>query len=403
MKVDLYQWLSTNLSLGKDWKIIDVEFDTAPLKIHAFVEYSGNIECPICHSVSTKYGVRKRTWREMDYGKSRCDVTATFPRVQCPYHGIHEIDIPWAGRTSKMTLHFEHECLEYVKRMPPHLAADLLDIEDKTVWNIIHLYSDYDMRDLDLSHLTSICIDEFAYEKGHNYITIAIDTKSGGVFFATLGKDSSILTELKVWLIHHYCNPSNIELFCCDMSPAFILGIRTEFPRSKIVFDKFHIIKAANEVVEAERKECGIKSKEAKGLRFGFLMNREELNEKTTYKERVEFILKQYVTLGKAYGIKESLREFFEITDEGFSRLYLMEIIDICIRSNSENIFNFGMLLDEHFEGIVNWQKYKINNGIAEGTNSVNQAMKASSRGFRNPENFVSLIYLRNLPKFNSI
>lgn len=403
MKVDFNQWLSKNLSLGKNWKITDVEFDIDPMNIHAFVEYCGSIECPICHSASTKYDVRKRTWREIDYGKSKCNVTATFPRVDCPYHGVHEIDIPWSGRTSKLTLHFESESLEYIRRMPLHLASKLLDVNDKTLWNIVHVYSDDCMRHLDLSHLRSICIDEFAYEKGHNYITSAIDTECGAVFFATLGKDSSVLTELKVWLIHHNCDPKNIELFCCDMSPAYMLGIRTEFPWAQIVFDKFHIIKAANDTVDRERKLCGIKCKEGKGLRFGFLMNREELDKEKTYRERVKSILDQYHTLGKAYMLKESLREFFEITDEGFARLYLMEIIDICLRSDSENIFDLGLLLDEHFEGIINWQKYKISNGIAEGTNSVNQAIKVSARGYRDPENFVSMIYLRNRPKFDSV
>jgi transposase len=39
------------------------------------------------------------------------------------------------------------------------------------------------------------------------------------------------------------------------MSPAFISGIKTEFPSASITFDKFHVMKIVNEGIDAVRRE----------------------------------------------------------------------------------------------------------------------------------------------------
>jgi len=52
-----------------------------------------------------------------------------------------------------------------------------------------------------------------------------------------------------------------------------------------------------------------------------------------------------------------------------------------------------------HWNGILNYFDSRINNGILEGTNSV-ILLKRSARGYRNVQNFITMIYLR-LGKLN--
>jgi transposase len=37
--------------------------------------------------------------------------------------------------------------------------------------------------------------------------------------------------------------------FTCDMSPAFISGIKEYFPKARITFDKFHVVKMMSEAL----------------------------------------------------------------------------------------------------------------------------------------------------------
>jgi transposase len=47
-----------------------------------------------------------------------------------------------------------------------------------------------------------------------------------------------------------------------------------------------------------------------------------------------------------------------------------------------------------HWDGILNWFKSKISNGILEGINSLVQAAKARARGYRTNDYLITMIYL---------
>jgi len=48
---------------------------------------------------------------------------------------------------------------------------------------------------------------------------------------------------------------NRIENVCIDMSPAFISGVSTMLPNSKITFDKFHIFQHLSKAMESVRKD----------------------------------------------------------------------------------------------------------------------------------------------------
>ena len=50
--------------------------------------------------------------------------------------------------------------------------------------------------------------------------------------------------------------------------------------------------------------------------------------------------------------------------------------------------------MKQHWDGILNWFKSGINNGILEGINSLVQAAKARARGYRTNEYLITMIYL---------
>jgi len=48
----------------------------------------------------------------------------------------------------------------------------------------------------------------------------------------------------------------------------------------------------------------------------------------------------------------------------------------------------------QHRRGILNWWRSQISNGLIEGINSLIQAAIAKARGYRNPQNLISIAYL---------
>ena len=112
-----------------------------------------------------------------------------------------------------------------------------------------------------------------------------------------------------------------IQSVSCDMSPAFINGISSEFPNAKITFDKFHVMKMMNEAVDEVRKQEQSTIKELKNSKYLWLKNEENLSEKQ--KERFLDLKNQTLKTVRAYNVKLSLQEFWDSKNRKEAAQYL--------------------------------------------------------------------------------
>ena len=72
-------------------------------------------------------------------------------------------------------------------------------------------------------------------------------------------------------------------------------------------------------------------------------------------------------------------------------------IVNAALDPGVERVVQFGNTLDRHFYDIAQWHFRSISNGIAEGNDSVIQAMKSACRVFRNIGNMIDMIHLRSI------
>ena len=72
--------------------------------------------------------------------------------------------------------------------------------------------------------------------------------------------------------------------------------------------------------------------------------------------------------------------------------------------SRLEPIIKVAKTIKAHWDGILEWKRSHINNGILEGFNSIVQAAKAKARGFSTFKNFRIIIFLTTGKlKFNRV
>ena len=50
--------------------------------------------------------------------------------------------------------------------------------------------------------------------------------------------------------------------------------------------------------------------------------------------------------------------------------------------------------IKRHWNGVICWFTFKINNGILEGINSLIKVAKARARGYRTERSLIAMIYL---------
>jgi transposase len=86
------------------------------------------------------------------------------------------------------------------------------------------------------------------------------------------GKDASNISSFKKDLEDHNGCIKNIEMFCSDISPAFISRITEQCPESSLTLDKFQV-KMVNEAVDLVRREEQHHNAELKNTRCMWLIN----------------------------------------------------------------------------------------------------------------------------------
>ena len=101
---ELYQQV---LGLNAPWKVSQVRLDVEATEIHVHVEHTDGCswECPQCHRELSCYDhVPERTWRHLNTCQFQTMLHARVARVECPEHGVVQVNVPWTEPYGRFTL-----------------------------------------------------------------------------------------------------------------------------------------------------------------------------------------------------------------------------------------------------------------------------------------------------------
>jgi transposase len=211
------------------------------------------------------------------------------------------------------------------------------------------------------------------------------------VIYAVPGKGADTIDAIAAHLESKECGREQIKQTCIDMSPAFISGILHNFKNASVTFDKFHVVKIINEAMDKVRKLERNEFAMLKGYKYTFLKNNNKLSEQA--KEAKYDILTLLPNIANAYRLKELFAEFFKFKTKEEAGSYLSYWCDLVEESKIFPFIKAAKTLKAHWFGIVNYSETNLNNGILEGINSKIQLAKKRARGYRNINNFISMIY----------
>jgi transposase len=228
-------------------------------------------------------------------------------------------------------------------------------------------------------------------KRGHNYVTIFMDPEQKNVICVTKGKDSNTWTECKNQLEAQGGKAESITGLCMGMSPAFIKGARDNFPDVAITYDKFHVIQAANTVVDEVSRSERKSSAELKDTRYLWLKNQKNLT--ASQKETMDKLKDCDLDTAKAYRMRLILKEIYRYP-ASIAPAVLKDWIQWGLRCRLEPMVEVSKMLHSHYDGVVRWFDSQLNNELLEGVNSLFQAAKRKARGYRSDKNIIAMVYL---------
>ena len=166
-----------------------------------------------------------------------------------------------------------------------------------------------------LDNLDAIVVDEKFLGRRLKFITVVTD-KGGELLYIGRGKGEDVLKGFFDIMTEE--QKRRIKVVGADRSNAYTKAVREHLPGADICYDRFHIIKNANDALtkvrRAEFKRNDRDSKVLKGSKYLLLRNPEKLEDKGL--ERLRQLLDLNVNINKAHILKEGLRHLYTLDSE---------------------------------------------------------------------------------------
>lgn len=382
------------LGLQSPWRVEDIRFDPDQSRIDFDVVCgSSRLSCPVCGAKEQPvHDRKKRQWQHLHFFQYKAFIQAPVPRVRCGCGKTTQVPVPWANDRSGFTLLFEALVVSLAKHMPVRQVALMLGVSDYRLWRALDDVVGRAREQQSHEDVSRVGVDEKHIGR-HGYISIFHDVDEKCVLFATEGRKQGVFKAFTQDFGAHGGDAKAITACSMDFSKSFQAGSRSQLPQADICFDAFHLVKLANEALEKVRRQ-EVKSEPAlKGKRWGTLKDATKWTEKQS--EEMRWLQRSGLKTARAWRMKERLRDILSAARLGGDPTEdLVKWVSWARRSRLKPFKVLGATVRSHMQGILNSYKHGLSNGTAESINSKIQAAMARARGFRNPKNLYTMMYL---------
>lgn len=386
------------LGLKSPWSIDRVETELAAGEVHVWVALPPNTRwvCPTCLAPAPIHDHQDRSWRHLDTCQFHTIVHARVPRLNCPTHGIRQLEVPWAEPGSQFTAMFEALAIDWLRQASVSAVAKHLRIS----WDeAAGIQSRAVKRGLARRAQVApryVGVDETSFQKRHEYVTVVSDLERAQVLY--VADDRTMASLDGFWTSLPRPHLEGIEAVAMDMCAPYIQSTLRHVPRAeeKIVFDKFHIAQMLNQALDqvrrTENRELRAQGDHSlAGTRYDWLRHpgtftRAAAREFEALRERVHRV-------ARAWEYKELAMAIFDLKARWAARRNFETWFQSAVRSQLAPIKRVARTLRKYWDQIENYFRHRITNAGAEAINTKIQQVKRRSRGFRNRERFREAIY----------
>jgi transposase len=390
--------LLRNLLGLKHIRILGAEFDDNGL----IIDVKPTWKVPRCgecgHKAHAHYDHRSRMWRHLDLGGMHTNLRYCIGRVDCSRCGITVEKVPWADHKARHTRPFEHQVAYLAQHSDKTVVRTVMRIAWPTVGSIVDrvIAREGPTKAERLRGLRIIGVDELSYRRHHKYLTLVTDQLTGKVVWIAEGKSSETLGAFFQQLGAE--GRAQIEAVTTDLSAAFIKAVTDAVPHAKLIFDRFHVQKLVHEALDEVRRELTREQstdedkKAIKGTRW--VVQKHPWNLSEFESAKLSELQRSNGPLYKAYLLKEAILAIFDRRQPGVAKRKLDEWLDWASRSRLKPFVRVGKTIRKHMEGILEYVRTRLSNGLIEGINRKARTITARAYGFQDASSFMAMIFL---------
>ena len=381
------------LNFGDEWKVSQVSVNFKTEEVDVSVEYVGKkAKDPDTLEFFSIYDhAPTRRWRHLDTLQYKTYINCRVPRVKVSSGKVKTIKVPWADTYERHTYLFERLAIDILQGTKNQTkTAKLLRCGFNIINRIIHNSVKRGLkRRPDNYPLEYLSVDEKSFKKGHKYVTVLSDPKSGIVVDVSENRDYEACCKV----LNSAIKPEYIDkvkTVSMDMWKSFMNATKDLLPNAEIVHDRFHLVKYLNDAIDKVRRREVKDNEELKNTKYIFLKNPENQTEKQRLK--FESIKETNYEVSRAWRIKEDFRGIFGCKSLTEASNLVVFWMSEAKQSKIKEIIKVVETFQNHLRGVINAILENYTNAMAERLNGKIQLIKASARGYRRFENFRSAI-----------
>jgi transposase len=396
------------LRLGESWRVKSAEYfeeaNNFLIVVEEMPELWRHERCVKCGGESGCYDhVEAMSWRHLNVFNKQSEIVCELPRGRCRSCGaVWRVLPPWEGKSKHFTRDFEAFALTLMREMPVKKVGQIVGVDDMRLWRMLFAYVDEAYARLDMSEVAFVGADEMNRRKGHHYLTVFCDLVKKRVLFACEGKDAGVWERFVDALIEHNGDPRAIEQAALDMSAAYIKGVKENCRNAQIVFDKFHVVQAASEAVDAVRRaesarDEGARERLKKSL-WALRKNPASLSEQEQV--RLRQIEECDLWTARAYQMRLTLQGIYALPHRSLAKRrfgawgrWVQKMAARAPQELLQPMRKVAEMVERHLEGILAHWSARLTNAFLEGLNSLFSATKRKARGYRTSRYLITMLY----------
>jgi transposase len=399
MFMDEKAFFTRILGIKLPWFVNQVIMDEAAQRIDIYVDHERDIRvrCPECDTFYGMYDhAPERVYRHLNTCQMETYIHVRPPRVNCPVHGVKQIDSEVGENGSDMTYAFESLVIRVAQECSIEATARLCGLSWDRGWNALERAVDRGQARKEHRIPSRIGVDEKSIAKGHKYESLVYDIDAGTVEFVWDDRGQESLESYYQQFTKEEL--SGVKAVAMDMWDPYIAGTKAYVPDAgeKIVFDRFHVMKhvlaAVDEVRKSEHRELSESGEQTlKGTRYLWLWSVENIP--LWRRGEFEALRAKDLQVCRAWAIKENLRHLWDYRYEAPMRNYFKRWYFWATHSRLQPIKKAAKTVKAHIDNVVTYARHRITNALGEAINGKIEKVKRMACGFRNRSHYRTAIY----------
>ncbi len=346
--------------------------------------------CSVCHKPASGYDqLPQRRFEFIPIWGFAVFLLYSMRRVACRQCGVKVEEVPWATGKHQLTKAYMLYLAHWARKMSWKETAQSFHTSWEKVQQAVAYVVQWGLEHRQLGVIRAIGVDEIAYGKGHEYLTLVYQIEAGCTRLLWVGEKRTKESFQKFFDLIGKDLASKIEFVCSDMWRPYLDLIKQNCTGALNILDRFHVVAKLNAAIDE------IRAGEARQLvKDGFepvlkksrwcLLKRPE-NLTHTQRIKLRDVLRYNLKSVRAYLFKEYFQQFWEYESPAWAGKFLDQWCKEVMRSRIDPLKRFAKTVRNHRELLLNYfrAKKEFSSGIVEGLNNKAKVTMRKAYGFR--------------------